>query len=461
MPLIDSTGLHAAIGHPSLDATAFLNEIMKRHPDALSFAPGAPHLVRPSASELAGHTARWLDHMRTSRNLTDDQAERLLQEYGPSRGLINDLVATALHRDHGLPDRPEAVVVTAGAQEAMLLTLRALHRDGDDLVAVTSPCYVGLLGAARMLDLDTVPIPDTGAGPDLHRLRRACHRARAAGRRIRSLYVAPDHANPSGTVMPLATRHALLQLASEEDLFVLEDAAYGFTAAPGAELPPLKALDRDTRVVHLGTFAKVCLPGARVGYVVADQPVRTPDRPDRLLADELAALKGVVTVNTSPLGQSVVGGMLLAHGGSLAELGRAGAEVYRGNMRALLHALDTHLGSHPRLRYRARWNRPTGGFFVRVRLPVPADAALLDLSATRHRVLWTPMSAFGIDPDDGTSHELRLSSSYLNVAQIDEGIRRLAGMIAELPQPTEPLPEPGTPLPSTRRHDLLERTPSR
>lgn len=451
MPVLEPAELHASLGDPALAATRFLNEIAKRHPRAVSFAPGAPYLAHPSADELARYVERWLAHVRDTRGATAEQAARLLYEYGPSRGLICDVVADALHRDLGIANLPQAVVVTVGAQEAMLLVLRALHRDRRDVLAVTHPGYVGVLGAARVLDLATAPVPDCGGGPDLNRLREACRLARASGSRIRSLYVAPDHANPSGSRMSLADRHTLLALAEQEDFLVIEDGTYAFTAAPQDPLPPLKALDRATRVVHIGTFAKVCLPGARVGYVVADQPVRAPGGA-RLLADEIASLKGAVTLNTPPLSQAVVAGMLLAHEGSLAALSRTSAARYRAGLRELLDALDEHVGSQEHLRRRARWNRPDGGFFVRMRLSVPADEALLEHSATRHRVLWTPMSAFAAGPADDLSHEIRLSCSYLTPAQIDEGVRRLAGFIAELPEPRGPLPRPGArgPAPAPR-----------
>ncbi|MCD9194303.1 aminotransferase-like domain-containing protein [Streptomyces albireticuli] len=429
MPLLDESALHGSLQDPVLGSISFLNEVMGRYPDAISFAPGAPRLLHLENTDLSHYTDVYLDHLRTSRGLTDERARRLLHEYGPSRGLINDIVAEALGRDHGMATRPESVVITVGAQEAMFLTLRALCPSPGDLLAVATPSYVGIVGAARLLDVGVVGVADTDRGPDLDELRAACRAARAEGRRVRALYVAPDYANPSGTVMGLADRHALLAVAEEEDLLLLEDGAYAFTAPPGAEVPPLKALDRDTRVIYLGTFAKVCLPGARVGFVVADQPVTGSGR-DRLLADELAVLKSMVTVNTAPLSQAVIAGMLLEHGGSLAGLGRERARVYRENLTFLLDALDRHVGSRPELTGAVTWNRPRGGFFVRMRLPVPADTALLKRCAAGHGVLWTPMAPFWIG--DAGDHELRLSCSYLDTPAIEEGVRRLAGFLQEI-----------------------------
>ncbi|MEV4442606.1 PLP-dependent aminotransferase family protein [Streptomyces sp. NPDC049577] len=427
MTLLDESTLHGSLRDPVLGSLTFLNEIMSRHPGALSFAPGAPCLRFLAGIEITACVERYLEHLRTDRGLTRERARRLLLEYGPARGLINDLVADALRADHGIDVPPRAVVVTVGAQEAMVCALRCLCRPGTDLLAVVEPCFAGITGAARVLDIGIAPVGERGRGVDLDRLTALCGAARAAGRRVRALYVAPDFANPSGLLLDLAARHALLDAAEREDLLLLEDTAYGFTAEPGRELPPLKRLDRDGRVILIGTFAKVCLPGARVGYAVADQTVTGPAGRTRLLADDLAAVKSALTVNTPPLSQAVVGGLLLEHGGSLAALGRQKSAHYRRRLAQLLSALDRHLPAGAGRPDGVTWNRPDGGFFVRMRLPVPVDEDLLETSATRFRVLWTPMAAFHLG--DSGSHELRLSCSYLTAEQIDEGAARLAAFV--------------------------------
>ncbi|NEY35707.1 aminotransferase class I/II-fold pyridoxal phosphate-dependent enzyme [Streptomyces sp. PRKS01-65] len=422
---------------------------MKRHPGAISFAPGAPHTAHLDDLDIGALLDTFRAHLRERRGLAPAAADRLLMEYGPSRGIINDLVAGALRLDHGIDVPDDAVVVTVGAQEAMLLVLRALFASAGDLLAVVNPCYVGMTGAAHLLGIPLVPVGEAdtadragGSGgdgmPGLDRLEEACRRARAGGRRIRALYVAPDFSNPSGVRLDLATRRRLLRLAAQEDFFLLEDMAYGFTAGPAEGLPTLKSMDEDGRVVCIGTFAKICLPGARVGFAVADQPVRGADGTTRPLADHLAALKGMVTVNTSPICQAVIGGMLLAAGGSMAVIGRERAVTYRRNLALLLRELDRQvapaLGAAPPV----TWNRPAGGFFVRCRLPVRADTALLETCAAEHGVLWTPMSAFYVGP--GGDREIRLSCSYLDPGEIREGVARLAGFFGTLAAPGRAAP---------------------
>ncbi|MFI6084295.1 PLP-dependent aminotransferase family protein [Streptomyces sp. NPDC051217] len=419
--MFDVTDLHGSLSDPLLGSLDFLNQVMGRYPDAVSFAPGAPHPDTLEGIDLAACIGRFIEH-QVHQGTSPERARRLVYEYGPAQGLINGIVADALRRDHGIDVPPDSLVITVGAQEGMLLTLRALFASDHDVLAVANPCFVGMTGAARLLGIGLVSIDEAPDGIDLDALAAACRAARSDGRRVRALYVAPDFSNPGGTTLSPECRRRLLDLAGQEDFLVIEDNTYGFTS-PDAQ-PPLKARDTDRRVVHIGTFAKIAFPGARVGYVVADQPV-TRDHAARPLAVELATLKTVVTVNTSPVSQAVIGGLLLQHGGSLAALSRRKCALYQRNLTHLTSALDQHLGDRPHAD--VTWNRPAGGFFVRMRLPVPADTALLEVSAQKYGVLWTPMAQFYLD--GAGERQLRLSCSYLTLDRIDEGVRRLVAFL--------------------------------
>lgn len=103
----------------------------------------------------------------------------------------------------------------------------------------------------------------------------------------------------------------LLEVAEREGVLLLEDNPYGLFHGGGRTPPTLKALDTGRRVVYLGSFAKTVLPGARVGYAVADHRVRDAQGATGLFADQLSKIKSMVTVNTSPIAQAVVGGALL------------------------------------------------------------------------------------------------------------------------------------------------------
>ncbi|MEV4449896.1 aminotransferase-like domain-containing protein [Streptomyces mirabilis] len=418
--------LHASLSDPGLDSMNFLNEITFRYPEAISFAPGRPYDGFFEVEQIFAGVRAYIDHLAASGRTTAQVKSELFQ-YGPAAGQIREVIADWLRKDERIDVPAASIVVTVGCQEAMVLALRALVRGPQDSVLVSSPCYVGITGAARLLDIEPVAVPERKDGFHAEDLARAVRAERARGRTPRAFYVVPDHTNPSGTTMTLEARQELLELAGRLDVLILEDSPYRLVS-PGSRLPTLKALDTSRRVVHLGSFSKTLFPGARVGFAIADQTVETGD-PGRtgLLADELAKIKSMITVNTSPLSQAAVAGMLLAAGGRASELNTETSAYYGDAMRHTLERLDAAFPAERRERLGLRWNRPSGGFFMAVTVPFLADNAALARSAERYGVLWTPMSYFY--PDSGGERAIRLSISYLSHQEIAEGVDRLARFI--------------------------------
>ena len=208
------------------------------------------------------------------------------------------------------------------------------------MLLVAEPCYVGITGAARILGIDVVPVPEAPDGVDPAAVSAVARRVRAGGRRPRALYVVPDFANPSGACLDVPTRQRLLDVAEEEDLLILEDDPYGLFGVDDRPRPRLKALDSRRRVLYLGSFAKSVFPGARVGFLVADQTVVDSAGRRTLLADELSTVKSMLTVNTAPIAQAVVGGVLVDADCSLRAANRDKIAFYRRNLSVLLDALE-------------------------------------------------------------------------------------------------------------------------
>jgi (S)-3,5-dihydroxyphenylglycine transaminase len=415
-----------------MDTMNFLNEVATRYPDAVSFAPGRPYDAFFSVDQIFDHFRSYLKHLE-NEGCSDTEIRSRLFQYGPTAGHIREVLADSLRTDEDIDVPAASIVVTVGAQEAMLLVVRALMSDPGDVLLTCNPCYVGIHGAARLLGVDVVPVderPDGLTGADV---AAAVEEQLARGRRPRALYLIPDHSNPSGTTVALPVRHHLLALAERYDLLLIEDSPYR-RVSPGTPLPTLKALDTGRRVVHIGSFSKTLFPGARVGFVVADQPVTGPDGHQGLLADELAKIKSMITVNTSSLSQAVVAGALLAAGGRIGDLNAEPAEHYGRTMRLVLDRLEHHLPRSRRDALGVSWNRPAGGFFLALTVPFVADNAALARSAERFGVLWTPMSYFypaggGEYPTGGGERAIRLSTSYLTTEEIERGIARLVAFL--------------------------------
>jgi (S)-3,5-dihydroxyphenylglycine transaminase len=417
--------LHGSVSEPVLDTMNFLNEVTHRYPDAISFAPGRPYDGFFDTDQVIAHIRRYTDHLAQQGGSPDDIRTALYQ-YGPTAGLIRGIIADSLRADEDTDVPAESIVVTVGAQEAMLLVLRALMAGPDDVLLVSSPCYVGITGAARLLDVRVRPVEEREDGFCAADLEVAVREELANGRRPRAFYVVPDHSNPSGTTMGTEAREDLLELAGRYDFLVLEDSPYRLVS-PGTPLPTLKSRDRARRVVHLGSYSKTVFPGARVGFVVADQRVRDAAGGEHLLADELAKIKSMVTVNTSSLSQAAVAGALLGVQGRLSQLNVRAAAHYGDAMRQTLRQLDARLPADRRALLGVSWNEPTGGFFLTLRVPFRVDNAQLVRSAQNFGVIWTPMTHFY--PGTGGHHGIRLSTSYLTPAEIEEGTARLVRFV--------------------------------
>jgi DNA-binding transcriptional MocR family regulator len=424
-PALRADDLHASVRDPVLDTMNFLNEITFRYPEAISFAPGRPYDGFFDTDQIFTHIRRYLDHLAETGS-SPGQIRDAIFQYGPTAGRIRELIASSLRLDENIDVAPESIVVTVGCQEAMFLALRALISGPGHVLLVSSPCYVGIIGAARLLDIELAAVEEREDGFRCADLEAAVGAERARGRRPRAFYVVPDHANPSGATMPVETRHALLELADRLDLLVLEDSPYRLVS-PGLQLPSLKSLDRQRRVIHMGSYSKTAFPGARVGYLVADQRVVGSDGRAGLLADELAKIKSMITVNTSPLSQAAVAGLLLASGGRISEHNTETALYYGNAMRTTLRRLDHCFPAGCRDTLGVRWNTPSGGFFLTMRVPFVADNAALARSAQDFGVIWTPMSYFY--PNGGGERSIRLSISYLTEADIEAGISRLARFV--------------------------------
>ena len=440
---VDISELNAALGDPVLDSMNFLNEVAIRFPQAISFASGRPCEDFFAFDDLERCLRRYREFLSADRGYSEAQVVTTLFQYGRTKGIIHREIARYLETDEGVAVDPESIVVTVGAQEGMYLVARALCRDERDAALVVSPAYVGFIGAAKLAGMPVLPVASGPRGIDLEDLRRQVGEARRRGLRPRCVYLVPDFSNPNGICMDLALRHELLRAAAEEDLLIVEDNPYGTFPVGEERLPTLKALDPERRVVYLGSFAKTVLPGVRVGFAVADQPVTVAGRPaGGLLADELGKLKSMLTVNTPSLSQAVVAGKLLEHDFSLLRANTRAADLYRRNMGLMRRGLRDRF---PDEDGQVRWNAPAGGFFLVLTVPFRADDELLEYSAREHRVLWTPMSHF-YAASPGGRHELRLSCSSLTPGDIETGLDRLAKFIAEMSGEAAPVAPPSLPV---------------
>ena len=166
---------------------------------------------------------------------------------------------------HSLPRRgilanPDEILVTLGAQNALWLTAEVLLNQKRTAV-IERPCYPGLSGIISLTrcNVSAVDVDEGGLSPD------------AVPEDADVVFVTPSHHCPTSVTMPLDRRHALLKRAARDDFLVVEDDyefEMSFLTPPS---PALKSLDREGRVIHIGSFSKSLFPGLRLGYLVGSK----------------------------------------------------------------------------------------------------------------------------------------------------------------------------------------------
>lgn len=420
--------LHPGILDPQMDSMRILSETAMAFPEALSFSSGAPYDGDYDLTQINHYLERYLQKLRTS-GMSEAAITRRMFHYGPVNGFILPEISRMLKGYEAIDADPKSIMVTNGFQEGLLIALRGIFASPDDVLLTVSPTYVGVLGAARMLNITVEGVLEGPEGLEPEAVETAVRRVRATGRRPRALYLIPDFSNPSGTVIPAETRLQLLNLAEKEDLVILEDNPYGLFSREGEELPTIKSLDENRRVIYLGSFAKSAFPGARIGFLVADQRVPGVDGRQRFLAEELSTAKAMFSVGTSSISQAVIGGLLEIHGYDLRSATIASRDAYIERLDTAVSALSEHFPPADHDQHGVTWNTPSGGFFLVLKVPFEADMASMERSARDYGVSWAPMRMFYTNR--GGEQAIRLGISNLQPDAIRAGIARLARLIKD------------------------------
>jgi GntR family transcriptional regulator / MocR family aminotransferase len=210
--------------------------------------------------------------------------------YGPPEGepALRDAVADYLRDRRGVECESTQIVIVNGSQQALDLVARILINPGDAVV-VEEPCYPGTRQALVGLGakVHAVPVDDDGLVTDqLASIRDA----------IRLICITPSHQYPTGSVMPLPRRLALIAFARRIGAFIVEDdydSEFRYDTRPEKSV---QGLDSDGRVVYIGTLSKVLFPALRLGYVALPKELVEPFVVAKSIADRYTAtfFQGVV-----------------------------------------------------------------------------------------------------------------------------------------------------------------------
>ncbi|MBX3609784.1 MAG: PLP-dependent aminotransferase family protein [Hydrogenophaga sp.] len=381
--------------------TSAIRELFKLlgKPGIISFAGGFPD------SALFD-----VDGIREAVNAALSEEPGAALQYGATEGHgpLRDQLAAFMASKGARGVTANDLIVTTGSQQALDLLGKTLISPGDKVI-VEGPTFLATIQCFRLYGADLITVPVDGQGAQTDRLAELI-----AEHKPKFVYLIPTFGNPSGALMPLARRKAVLAAAVKHQTLIVEDDPYGDLYFGEAPPPSLLALSADVPgardlIVHCGSLSKVLSPGLRVGWMVA---------PAELLA-KATMCKQFSDAHTSTFAQATAAQYLKA-GRMPATLDRV-RRVYAERATAMTTALRRELGDA------ISFVDPQGGLFVWASLTgvggKVADGAAFAKQAIEQGVAFVPGAPFfASQPVNAT---LRLSFATAPIDKIEEGIARL------------------------------------
>jgi len=324
-------------------------------------------------------------------------------QYGQQRGYAP--LRRELAREYGVSEAE--ILVGNGSLQLQDLVASYLAGPGS-IVYTEQPSYDRAIKTFRRRGAETVGIPLEEDGINVDRLEAAVEKNAPA-----FLYLVPDFQNPAGATLSLEKRRRVVELANRYDFWVIEDIPYRKLRYEGEDLPLLREIDA-SRVITMSSFSKLLSPGIRVGFMIAPEG----------LVDAVTAL-GEDTYLAPVLPTQAAVAEFLSRGMLEPNIERL-KELYTPRWKTMSDAVRRELPD-------AQAFIPGGGFFVSVMLPEDANTANLVGRARDAGLVLTPGAAFFADPEDGEAvagdRFVRLPFCAVTPEQIEEGVRRLAGLL--------------------------------
>ncbi len=324
-------------------------------------------------------------------------------QYAPSNGLprLRDQIAGLMTAD-GMVCTGDDVLVLQGSQQGLDFAARMLIDPGD-MIVTEDPTFLGALIAFAPSQPEYAVVPVDAEGMQTELLESIL----AANPKAKMIYTVPDFQNPTGVTLSLTRRKHLIALANRHDLIVLEDTPYRHIRFQGQSLPTLKSLDTEGRVIHLGSFSKVLVPGLRIGWAIAN--------PDLLARTGL--LKVAADTQTSTLNMAAAS--LFMDRYDLATHIATLCAAYATKKEAMLVAIRQHFPQH------ITATNPDGGLFTWLTFAEGFDATVFmrDVALPQARVAYVPGATFF--PLTPRANFARLNFSTPSLEAIQTGITAL------------------------------------
>ena len=366
--------------------------------DVISFAGGLPAPdVFPKAK------VSWV-----SAKVLVEHGETALQ-YSSTEGLTRlrkQLLERMRDRFNVKGLKLENLVILSGSQQGLDFTAK-IFLDKGDVVFVEKPTYLAAINAFKSYEAKVVEIEMDKDGIVIEDLKRKMKKYPKA----KFLYTIPEFQNPTGISMPLKRRKELLEAVKGSNLMILEDSPYTELRYSGKRVLPLISLDKEGRVIYLGTLSKILAPGFRIGWVVADKEI----------INKFIIAKQAADLQPNTLTQYIAHEFLNeidldAHIDSI--------NLEYGHRRdVMLAALKEYMPDG------VTWTHPEGGLFLWLTFPKYIDAQILLDKCIERKVAFVPGAPFFAEKPE--KNHCRINFSFVDDEKIVRGIRNIANAIKE------------------------------
>jgi len=337
--------------------------------------------------------------------LFEDGAKAM--QYAISEGHIGlRKIIVKLMAEKGISVGVDDILITSGSQQGLDLAAKVFLDEGD-VVLCESPTYLSAINAFKPFYPKFVEIDMDEDGLIPEELKKKLEE----NDNIKFLYTIPDYQNPTGRQMSLERRKAIVELANQYNLIIIEDNPYSELCFSDNKLPPIKSFDTEGRVVYLSTFSKTVCPGYRVGWVSASQEI----------INKFILFKQGTDLHTNFFAQMQIARFFEKY--DIKKHIARNISIYKSRRNAML---ETMKKTFPK---EVSYTKPEGGLFLWVTLPEFMNSKDLLVKAMKKGVAFVQGSAFF--PNGGHENTMRLNYSGLQEEKIIKGIKILGELLNE------------------------------
>ncbi|MDD5921871.1 MAG: PLP-dependent aminotransferase family protein [Eubacteriales bacterium] len=331
----------------------------------------------------------------------------LLNSTGAGDTEFRFLIKKRLQQKKHINTTDNEVLIMTGGQQGLYLLPRVFVNEGD-FILTEELSYAGMLDTVSDFGGRSIAVRTDPDGINLNALEHAFQ----AFPHVRYLYLVPNFNNPTGVTMPLEKRKAVYDLACRYDKLIVEDDPYGYLRYAGEDVPTIKSLDKENRVIYLGTFSKTVAAGLRVGFMLAPTPI----------FERAAANKASIDSNTPMLNQMICYHCLTDY--NFDENIRRIIQIDGNKWRKTKESLLRHVPENWRI------SNAEGGLFYFIYMPEGLDESEVFHALLENRVGLVPSSAFSPDPRHPFGG-FRLCFTPMTEEQIEEGAKRFGEVAAK------------------------------